>query len=47
MIWVSARSSHLEESSQGFTSKAMVSVAFDDGFKSKSGRGLKGAKEKV
>lgn len=46
MIWVSARSSHSDERSDGLEEEAMGGVASDEGFPGKRWRGVKGLEEK-
>jgi hypothetical protein len=45
-IWVLACCPHFDKRSQRMVGKAMGSVASDDGFPSKSGRGREGVEEK-
>jgi hypothetical protein len=44
-VWVLTHSPHFDKECQGLVGKAMESVAFDEGFPSKSGRGVEGVEE--
>jgi hypothetical protein len=44
-VRVLTHSPHFDKESKGLVGKAMESVAFDEGFPSKSGRGVEGIEE--